>query len=945
MQASGLKSPANEPTGAVFGFVNMLNTLLEKEQPSMIAVAFDRSEPTFRHEKYSEYKANRDAFPEELIPQLSRIKEFLRLIAIPQVEMPRYEADDIIGTLAKAASAKNIDVACLTSDKDFYQLVDDNIRLYKPGKPITEFDIVGKEAVFQKFGVEPHQVIDVLAIIGDTSDNVPGVKGVGDKTAIPLVQKYGSLENIYAHLNEIESKSVRAKFEANRDIAFLSKELVTIITNAPLDFSLEHCHRSTPDIEGIGKLFGELGLVQVRKRLIETLLKYQQSILPEISSEVQEKSKEIDLIEDETKGTELTDINSYQKKYIFVDSVVKFNSMLDELSKAELISFDLETSALDKMTCEIVGIALSCKPDKAYYVPVKEDSLTVKQPQTFFKDGQSQGFLFGSGTNKIEEPIISPDNISFNVHWALEHLKPVLENPAIGKCGQNCKFDYSILLRHGVDSSPIVFDTMIASYLLDTDLAHNLDALSKKWLNYEPIPISSLIGEKKSNQISMRQLEPEKISDYACEDADLTLKLTLILKEELKKENLLKLAQEIEFPLIEPLSRMELAGVAINTATLAEISKKIIIESENLQKGIFNEAGSLFNIDSPKQLAHILFEKLMIPPVKKSKTGYSTDVDVLSELAPAYPIAGLVLEYRQLQKLKTTYVDTLPKLINPITGRIHTTFNQTIASTGRLTSTDPNLQNIPIRSELGKEIRRAFSAQHKNAVMMSADYSQIELRIMAHLSGDKNLIDAFKNNLDIHAATAAGLFDVPLDFVTSDQRRVAKTVNFGIMYGLGSFGLSQRLGIPRKEASSIIDNYFRKYSGIKKYMTDTIESTRTKGFAETICGRRRYFPDLLSANHNLRTAAERAAINMPIQGTASDLMKIAMIAIDRRMRKENIKSMMILQVHDELVFETYLDEADELEELVKYEMENALRLGFVPVVAEVGIGATWFDAH
>ncbi|MDQ1265800.1 MAG: polymerase, partial [Bacteroidota bacterium] len=682
-------------------------------------------------------------------------------------------------------------------------------------------------------------------------------------------------------------------------------------------------------------------------------------------------------------GTEegIKKIKDIQHDYHFVNSFEKLEKLLNELEKAELISFDLETSSLDRLSCEIVGIALSIKEGEAYYIPVEEiddDGNEISKSQRFSEkklqpDSEKELSLFNnissadykitkkesSGTSMfdfstpVEEEVSNVESKkgkklyddSLPVGYVINKLKPVLEKQSIGKCGQNSKFDTFILKRYGIDVSPVVFDSMIASYLINADTPHNLDALSIKWLGYSPVPISSLIGEKKSSQRSMREIEPNLISDYACEDADLALKLRNKMYPALKEDNLLRLAEDIEFPLVETLTRMEMNGIAIDTDSLSAISIQLGEEAARLTDNIYKEAGELFNIDSPKQLGNILFNKMMLPPVHKTKTGYSTDVSVLSQLAPSYPIARMVLEYRQLVKLKSTYVDALPKLINPRTGRIHTTYNQTVASTGRLSSTDPNLQNIPIRTEQGKEIRRAFVAQGDDKILLSADYSQIELRIMAYISGDAQLIRAFKDGLDIHAATSAILYDIPLSQVDSDMRRVAKTVNFGIMYGLGSFGLSQRLGLGRKESQTIIDNYFIKYPGIKKYINETINFARANGYAETICGRRRFFPDLNNRNKNIQQGAERAAINMPIQGAASDMMKIAMIAIDKEMRRRNFKSLMMLQVHDELVFEAKKNELEELRQLVKEKMESALILGDVPVIAETGTGQNWLDAH
>lgn len=920
MLRSGLKSPGGMPSGAVFGFTNILTSLLEREDPEMLAVVFDRHEPTFRHEMYPEYKANRDEFPEELVPQLEKIKELLDLLSIPLTELAGYEADDLIGTLSREAEQKGHEVICVTSDKDFYQLVTEKTNLYKPSGKGGEFDVVDIEGVAKKFGVQPKQVIDVLALIGDSSDNIPGVKGIGEKTAIPLIQEYGNLENLYENLEKIEKKAVRSKLDKDRDIAFLSKELVTIKLDVPHEFDLENCKRKDPNFASLDKFFADIGFRQLRLRWRER---------------AQKKLDESEFLrlKEETRAVSETIENS-TNDYRLVDSEEKLDKMIAELSGVELLAFDIETDSLDRLSCEIVGIAFAAEEKKAYYVPVENfESESGRQ--------DAQGDLFSE--KKIEG---KPKwKSSLPMKETLEKLLQLLENEKIGKCGQNIKFDTYILKRFGVEVKPLVFDSMIASYLLDPQGRHNLDALAKSRLNYEPVPITKLIGEKKSKQISMSELDPAEIRNYACEDADITLRLRNILYEELKKENMLKLANEMEFPLIEVLTHMEYNGVAIDKDALHSLSRQITMQSSDLKKKIFDEAGLEFNIDSPKQLGHVLFEKLMIPPLKKTKTGYSTDIRVLNQLAETYPIANYIIEYRQLEKLRSTYADNLPKIINPLTGRIHTSFNQTVTSTGRLSSTDPNLQNIPIRTTLGKEIRKAFVPGKDGRVIFSADYSQIELRIMAYICGDKHLIDGFKKGHDIHSATAAILFEKDIADVTSDDRRAAKTVNFGIMYGLGSFGLSQRLGIGRHESKEIIDNYFEKYPGIRSYIDMTVEKAREKGYAETLAGRRRYFPDIDSKNHNLRQAAERAAINMPIQGTASDMMKIAMINIHREMAEQNLKSMMIIQVHDELVFETVEEELKKLKQLVIAKMEAALDLGDVPVVVDTGVGKNWFDAH
>ncbi len=928
MQSSGLKNSKGEPTFALFSFVNILTTLLEREKPERIAVVFDRREPTFRHKVYKEYKANRAAFPEDLVPQLAKIKEFIDLISIPRIEQAGYEADDIIGTLAYSAASKKLETACLTNDKDYYQLVNEHVKLYKPQlKGTSGFDIVDIDAVYKKFGVKPVQVIDVLSLIGDSADNIPGVKGIGEKTAIPLIQKYGAIENLYEHIEEIDKASVKKKLLEGKENAMLAKFLVTIKTDVPLDVHPDELQFGTPDYKELDKFFVEAGFGAIRKRWTE------KGLLDGI--QVSNMS--------EASVPELSNSKSQEHKYIHVKDENLLQEMLNDLKKKSIVSVDLETSSLDRLTCDIVGIALCAEENKAYYVSVYTDNKsTANSVREYGNDS-----LFGNMENETseEKPDIKFKGQLLPLSEVLQGLKFILEGKEYGKVGQNIKFDTFILSRFGVEVSPITFDTMIASYLLNPDMRHNLDALSEKWMNYKPIPISSLIGEKKSEQKSMRDIEPSLIAEYAGEDADLAFKLYKILDKELKKEKLDKLASEIEFPLIEVLTGMERNGVAIDTDMLKELAKKIESRLTELRKQIFFEAGEEFNIDSPKQLSEILFEKMQIPAGKKTKTGYSTDVGILQNLAPFYPIAEYMLEYRQMNKLVSTYIEALPKLISSETGRIHTTYNQTIASTGRISSTDPNLQNIPVRTELGREIRKAFVPGRDDALMLSADYSQIELRIMAYMSGDKNLIESFKKGLDIHSATASILFDKSLEEVDADMRRVAKTVNFGIMYGLGAFGLSQRLGISRNEGKDIIDNYFKKYPGIKSYIDKTIKFAEEKGYAETLLGRRRYFKNINAKNRNLKAADERAAINLPIQGTASDMIKIAMINVDREMRRRQLNSKMILQVHDELVFEAIGEELSELKAIVKKQMEKALSLGEIPVVVDIGTGNNWLEAH
>lgn len=920
MFRSGLSNSEGEPTGAVFGFANTITSLLEKYDPKHILVVYDTAAPTFRHEMFDEYKANRDEFPEDLVPQLKKIKELMKLLGIPQMELDGYEADDLIATLASKASEKEIDSYCLTSDKDYYQLVTDHIKILKPARKGSDLEVVDYEEVKEKFGVRPDQVIDVQALTGDSVDNIPGVKGIGIKTATPLVVEYESLEGIYENLNKIDRKAVRTKLENDKEQAFLSKELVTLKVDCPIEFDYDSYEFKNTKFDELDEFFAREGFRTLRRKW------YERSGKASIDDFAPEATEEIDTIES-------TDTN-----YKLVNTKDEFEKLVSELEKSEVISVDLETSALDKNTCDIVGFALSIKENSGYYVPVisEEEKIAIapKDKSLFEQDEIDQDEF----NRKLRAEKSLP------IDYVIEKLKPILESEKIGKCGQNLKFDQYILMRYGVTIFPIVFDSMIASYVLNPDDKHNLDALSEQWLNYKPVSITSLIGEKKKDQKSMADLNPEDISDYGCEDADLALRLKNKMEEKLKGSSQEELAYSIEFPTISVLNRMEMQGVSIDTDALEELQAEISKRLDKLEEQIYEEAGHEFNINSPKQLSEIMFEEMGIPPVKKTKTGYSTNEQVLNQLAPAHPIADYVLDYRQLAKLLSTYVESLPRMVFDKTGKIHTTYNQAVASTGRLSSTDPNLQNIPIRSELGKQVRRAFVPSEGN-VLMAADYSQIELRIMAHICGDEKMQKGFEEGVDIHAATAAVLNDIPQEEVTQDMRRIAKTVNFGIMYGLGAYGLADRLGISRTEAKDIIDNYKEKYVGIIKYMDETVESARAKGFAETLCGRRRYFKNINSKNRMLKTADERAAINMPIQGTASDMLKIAMIKIDKVMRGRNMQSKMILQVHDELVFDVVKSELDELKELVIENMSNALSLGSIPVVVDTGVGENWFVAH
>jgi DNA polymerase-1 len=961
MSKMGLQAPNGELTGAVFGFGNILATILSKEQPDYVCVAFDTAAPTFRHERFEAYKAHRPEFPADLAPQLLRIKELVRLLNLRQIEMPGYEADDIIGTLAlrTAAERADVDVYCLTSDKDYCQLVGERVKLLRPGFAMGEYEVMDVAGVEAKFGVKPHQVVDVLALIGDASDNVPGVKGIGEKTGIPLIQQFGSVEGVYENLAQVSKDAVRKKLESDREMAMLSKELVTIHTTVPVDAPLEEFARQKPDTEQLREFFLELGFKSMLGKFIANDAK---AAAQASSKQGSLKSSAIAIATQaaQTATHALQRIADVPHEYVLADTPEKINAMIEELRTAPMLAFDCETTGLDTMTCEVIGMSFAGKEGRAFYVPVQSEAAITgseQMPQPPSATAEQQDLFespqaFPSQATQAAPSGAVPSPSLYSHSSTIKLLRPLLEDAQIPKCGQNAKFDAVILRRYGVNVAPIAFDAMLASYVLNPSTQHGMDALAQRWLQYAPIPITSLIGENKKTQISMREVAVEQVAEYAAEDADVTLRLTNRLKAELEKEGLTELAERTEFALVEVLTEMEFNGITIDVAALKAFSTLLVVQMNELKGRIFAETARFgvaeFNVDSPKQLGEILFDKMGIPPLKKTQTGYSTDASVLEELAHEHPIAELMLEYRQLAKLQSTYVEALPKLVKPATGRVHTTFNQTVASTGRLSSTDPNLQNIPIRTELGMEIRRAF-VPAQGMTLLSADYSQIELRIMAHICGDETLVNAFQHGLDIHAATAATLFGTRVQDVTRDQRRVAKTVNFGVMYGQGAFGLARQLKISRTEGKEIIDNYFAKYPRIKDYIDSTIASTREKGFATTLLGRRCYFPDIASGNRVARTAAERAAINMPIQGTAADMMKLAMVNVHRAMVQRrttgDFRAKMMLQIHDELVFETPPEELEELTRLVKSQMEGAFPLGVVPVVVEVGTGKNWAEAH
>ncbi len=894
-----LSTSKGEPTSAVYGFVTQLFKILEDTRPDYMAIAFDSKEKTFRHEMYDLYKSSREEMPDDMIPQINRIKEIIDAFNIPIFILPRYEADDIIGTAVKKAATMGLEAIAVTPDKDFIQLLDENIKIVKPGKSTEEIEIIDAHKALEIYGFEPPLMVDYLALIGDKADDIPGVKGIGPVNAKPLIQKFGTIENIYDNLHKIEKKSIREKLERQRETAFLSKKLAKIITDVPLVMDIEKTKFHNPNFDKLSKLFVELEFKNFGAKLVKLFANK-------------------DSVKIEEPAADYSVFDRSKVDYQLITDGSEAQALADELNQSELFVFDTETDSLNVLHANLLGVSFSVRAGKAYFVAINP----FKQTEDLFAKDLS---------NRL------------SVKKFIKIFKPVFENKNTRKVCQNGKYDIAVLRTHGIDVANFYFDTMLASYLLDPDQKHGMDDLARTYLNYSPIPISTIITSKKDAE-KIYEVELEKLKEYAAEDADITFRLYEILKQKLKEENLEKLAYEVEFPLVEVLEEMERTGVKIDTQSLNEFSKELERMLENFTREIYSMAGEQFNINSTKQLQKILFEKLKLTPTKKTKTGYSTDARSLENMRGSHDIIDLLLNYRQVSKLKSTYADALPKLIDKDTGRIHTTYNQTVASTGRLSSLNPNLQNIPIRTELGKEIRKAFVPTNGDYVILSADYSQIELRIMASICGDERLIEAFNKGEDIHRRTAALVFNVPPEEVTQEMRRKAKEVNFGILYGIGAFGLKSRLGITQTHAQEIIDNYFNTFKRVKSFMENSIESARQKGYAETLLGRRRFLKNINSKNRVVRQFEERVAINMPIQGTAADMIKIAMIKIHRELKKRKTKTKMVLQVHDELIFDAFKEELEELKPLIKESMENALLLN-VPVVVDIGIGDNWLEAH
>ena len=903
-------------TSAVFGFTNTLLELLTKEKPTHIAVVFDTAEPTERHTDFTGYKANREAMPEDISTAIPYVKAVIEAFRIPVIELAGYEADDLIGTLAKKAEKEGYTTYMVTPDKDFGQLVSEHIKMYKPARMGNGIEIMGVKEVCEKFEIQrPEQVIDILGLWGDAVDNIPGVPGVGEKTAKALIKEYDSVENIIANADKLKGKMVD-KFKEFATQAIMSKKLATIIIDAPIEFDEISLTLDPPDNEKIKAIFGELEFRRLSERVLGEGIS-QTSAAPKFAP----KNGQMSLFDqpDETSTSsfaekieesvhDLKKFDSENTKYEIAATDAEQQKLLKELLAQKSVCFDTETTDIESLNAELVAFSFSWKEGTGWLVPVSKETEEAKR--------------------------------------TVELFRPFFENEKIEKIGQNLKYDITVLANYGVEVRGKLFDTMLAHYLLQPDMRHNMTILSETYLGYSPIPIEELIGKKGKNQGNMQDVDMETLRDYAVEDADITLRLKYIFEPELEKNNCKTLFEEIEMPLMLVLAEVERAGVKIDEKALQDFSKDLETDIILLDKEIQEMAGTRFNIASPKQLGDILFEVMGLDKkAKKTKTGqYSTGEEVLSKMLGVHPIIQKILDYRSLQKLKSTYVDALPSMVNPKTGRIHTSFNQAVAATGRLSSNNPNLQNIPIRTEKGREVRKAFVPRAEDFVLMSADYSQVELRIMAELSKDPGMVDAFSKGLDIHAATAAKVYDVALEEVTSDMRRNAKMVNFGIIYGISAFGLSQRLNIPRSEAAHIIEQYFLTYPKVKAYMDYSIEKAREHGFVETIMGRRRYLKDINSANAVMRGFAERNAINAPIQGSAADIIKKAMIDIHAAMKKEKMKSIMTLQVHDELVFDAHKSELEALKVLVKDKMEHAVKTE-VPLLVETGVGMNWLEAH
>lgn len=902
-------------TSAVMGFANTLMEVLKKEKPSHIAVVFDTAAPTERHTDYEAYKAHREAMPEDLSKALPYVFKLIEGFNIPVITLDGYEADDIIGTMAKEAEKQGFTVFCMTPDKDFAQLVSDNIFIYKPARMGNEMEILGVKEILAKWEIENvQQVIDILGLWGDAVDNIPGIPGIGEKTAKLLIKQYGSMENIIANSHELKGKQ-RENIENFAQQGLVSKKLATIILNVPVEFNEQKLLLEEPSRELLEPLFAELEFRTIGRRVFGEDFSVNDGKNADQQKDLFGNDVAAAKPKDFSAQPSLFDtpidaknISNTPHEYFLIDTPEKRKELIDNLLKQPSISFDTETTGTDANLADLVGLSFSIKPGEGYYIPLPED-------------------------RAITQAIV-------------DEFRVILENENIVKIGQNIKYDMLVLKWYDVHVKGKLFDTMLAHYLIDPDTRHNMDILSENYLGYTPISITTLIGAKGKGQGTMRDVPVENVVDYAAEDADVTLQLANVFEPLLKEKNAAKLAEEIENPLIFVLADIEKEGVKIDIDTLNAYSLELQQEITKAEQSVYDKAGLKFNLASPKQLGEVLFDHLKLDPkAKKTKTGqYQTGEDVLTLLAHKSDIVQDILDFRQMQKLKSTYVDALPLLVNPKTGRVHTSFNQAVAATGRLSSNNPNLQNIPIRTERGREVRKAFIARDEEHILLSADYSQIELRIIAEISKEENMLDAFSKGIDIHTATAAKVYGISIEEVDSMQRRNAKAVNFGIIYGQSAFGLSQNLNIPRKEAAEIIEQYFIQYPGIKRYMSDTMNFARENGFVETIMGRRRYLRDINSANQTVRGYAERNAINAPIQGSAADLIKIAMINIHKDMQDQNLSSKMTMQVHDELVFDVLKTEVEQMKAIITHRMKTAIKTQ-VPIEIEIGQGVNWLAAH
>lgn len=890
-------------TSAIFGFVNTLNDVLRSHHPDFIGIAFDPAGGTFRHEAYPEYKAQREATPEDIRLSVPIIKDIIRAFRIPILEVAGYEADDVIGTLARKGAEQGLEVRMVTPDKDYAQLVTPNIKMVRPGSGSKPAELMGEKEVFEKYGVtSTAQIIDLLGLMGDTADNIPGCPGVGEKTAVKLISQFGGIDELLNRTEELKG-AMRKKVEENAEQIRFSKFLVTIKTDVPIELDKEKLSLKEPEREALRKIYEELEFRSFIKKLDEEE-GYSQKNVNNWGALFETETDELPTGINKPIHKTLNDV---PHDYVFIDNEENARQLCDKLLTFDTVAMDTETTSVEAISAKLVGMSFAVEGGRAWYVAVPRETEAAQR--------------------------------------MVEIFRPFFENGTITKVGQNLKYDLTVLANYDIRPTPPLFDTMLAHYLIQPELRHNMDYLAEIYLDYQTIHIEELIGPKGKNQRNMADLPPRQICDYACEDADITLRLMQPLKKDLEENGLMRVFEDIEMPLMPVLAKMERNGVVLDTEALAETGRHFTERMEQLEKEIFELAGHPFLLTSPRQVGEVLFDELKLnEKAKKTKSGqYSTGEEVLEALRAKHPIVGKILAHRGLKKLLSTYVEALPKLIHPQTGRLHTSFNQAVTATGRLSSSNPNLQNIPVRGDDGKEIRKAFVPE-EGCIFLSADYSQIELRIMAHLSGDEHLVQDFREGRDIHAATAARVYHKPIEEISRDERRKAKTANFGIIYGISAFGLAERMEVSRTEAKELISSYFSTYPRVQQFIDESIEKARSQGYILTEFGRRRYLPDITSRNAVVRGYAERNAVNAPIQGTAADIIKLAMIRIDQRFEREGIRSKMILQVHDELNFSVWPDELDRVRHIVVEEMENAFAMQ-VPLVAEYGTGSNWLEAH